>query len=142
MAIADLPRRHRSFHAATSEHVPLSFDMGAETFECVPKLPVGILADLTTGGTRGLPWILDFLRAVLATTDDEERFEEMIRSKDVIVDGEMLSNVVDWLLEEYTGRPTTPPRNLRPGRSSTGKGSKSGARRGVSTPPTSEPGSS
>jgi hypothetical protein len=118
------------------EQVSMGFSIGAEQFSCVPVLPVGILADLTTGGSRGLPWVLEFLQAVIVDAD-AERFNVMLHDKDIIVDGEVLTEVVNWLLAEYTGRPTSPSTSSRSGRSKIGNGSKSGASRKASSRSTS-----
>lgn len=94
---------------------PLTFDFTGtidgeqwtEIFECLPRLPVGTIAEL--GGwsfpaSKGVEFVAGCL-----TQESEDRFRALIHDKVRIVNDFDLAKVVQQLLVEYSGRPTTPP---------------------------------
>lgn len=93
---------------------PLTFDFRGtvdgeawtEMFECLPRLPVGVLAELG-GWTFPSSKAVEFVAGCL-TQESEERFRALIFDKVRIVGDEDLAKVVQQVLVEYSGRPTVP----------------------------------
>lgn len=94
---------------------PLTFDFTGEvdgeawveTFECLPKLPVGTIAELG-GWSFPASKAVEFVAGCL-TQESDDRFRALIHDKTRIVNDADLAKVVQQLLVEYSGRPTTPP---------------------------------
>lgn len=116
---------HRSFipDAETAEREPVTFDIGGyrqstkeqwkETFTCLPEAPSGVLDDLATSsllddkGRRvfNAPSLLAFFEGVLVE-EDVARFRAITHDKDRIVTLDLLGDVMMYVAEEITGRPT------------------------------------
>jgi hypothetical protein len=108
--------RFKDFGAAPEEDAttePLSFALYGETFNCLPNIQGKLLLDLVAdsssedaGKTAAI--VLKFFRQVL----DEEsyaRFEILVDSKDKNVSVNKLSEIIGWLMQEYTNRPEGQP---------------------------------
>lgn len=115
--------RHRDFEAAKQNKELITFGLGGENFTCIAEAPAGIMmdfvADASEGGAKTLPAMLAFLRGVLIE-DDTERFDKMIYDKTVQINTTVIADLVVWLTEEYTGRPTERPLDSTPGPQATG----------------------
>jgi hypothetical protein len=115
--------RHRVFSATPSDEPPPTFTLDgtlpdgsgwAETFTCVPEAPAGVLDDLVAsmgidgdGNQRfNNVSLLRFIRGVLVE-GDVGRFERLVRDKARVVPLETLGEIMLWLAEELTGRPTS-----------------------------------
>lgn len=112
-----MAKRHRSFAPARSEKdlpEPLTFDLlgGKYNFECKPVLQGAVILDFVAasedGGAGGAAHMTDLIVEALKDDDEVARFNEVIRSKKVedTVSIEELGEIVAWLVEEYTSRPT------------------------------------
>lgn len=103
--------RHRTFTAApvSSDEAP-SFDLFDETFYGRPAIQGAAIlefvsaADDTNGGSAAKQ-ILAFYKKAL-TEESHTRFVALIEDPDRVVDLETLTEIVGWLVEEYTSRPT------------------------------------
>jgi hypothetical protein len=117
------PRRHRSFKSKNvEESEPLTFDIDDETFTCFPEIPGKVLLDIMRPAaiadedTRGVVMavsVLDFFEKVMEP-DEHERLAKRLDDPKRIVDMEQMSEIMSWLIEEYTtsdneGRPTKQP---------------------------------
>lgn len=113
--------RNKRFAVKRSRKPAITFELEFETedgktdtesFTCVNELPAAALADFTRATvqneTLGLAAMIDMLSGLLIEGDDK-RFLELIHSKDKIVDVETLSNIVEYVIEEFSERPTQPP---------------------------------
>lgn len=106
---------HRDFDAAAREAVgePLTFTLGGEVFTCAPTLAALPMLKLAKsadkGGAEGVAAFYDFLTAMLVQ-DDVPRFEAMMQRERIGM--EQLSELVAWVVEEATGRPTQRPSDL------------------------------
>lgn len=128
------------------EPEPIAFTLGGvgsidgqkweESFSAVPVAPGGVLDDLTssvslderTGNTVVHHMrVLQFFRGVLID-DDVERFEALVRDKNRVVPLEKLADILAWLTEELTGRPTQPSSTSGRGRRNAGTTSTGGSR--------------
>lgn len=106
--------RFRDFGAGSSDtKAPLSFKLHDEEFHCVPELQGKVLLDLvaragTQDASTSSAIMNDFF--VNSLTDESyERFDALLKSKDKIVQVETLSEIVAWLIGEYTSRPNSQP---------------------------------
>lgn len=99
---------------------PIGFFLGDEEFTCLDDAPaVAKYALLTSGPIVGT---LTFIRGVLIA-EDEDRFDELLGRKDVIVTDVVLAAVLGDLQEVYTGRPTRRPSSSPGGPQATNDGS-------------------
>jgi len=117
MARAATKKRHKSFEVRNVEEAePLSFDLGGEEFLCYPEVQGKTILDIMKVAaegdedSRGLLMavsVLDFFVKVMPP-EEYERFEKLMEDEKRIVPMDVLSEIMSWLIEEYTGRPTTP----------------------------------
>lgn len=115
---------HKSFipDAAPEPKEPITFEIGGyrgngevwkETFTSLPEAPPGVLDDLATSslvddkGNRryNTPSLLAFFEGVMID-EDVVRFREIMHDKDRVVSIETLGDVMTYLAEELTDRPT------------------------------------
>jgi hypothetical protein len=93
---------------------PISFAIHGETFECKPAIQGKFLLDLVARSanqddpSESAKVIGDFFKTVLST-ESYSRFTYLSEDSDKIVDVETLSEIVGWLVEQYTDRPTQRP---------------------------------
>lgn len=76
-------------------------------------LQIDLMGGLKFGqgrNARGADALLDFYEAALLP-EDWARFKEIIDSKDCHVHSSILSEIAVWLYEQYSQRPTSPPRS-------------------------------
>lgn len=103
--------RSRSFGSQSVEDIePLDFSLHGETFNCRPRLQGAVILDfLSSGqddsGAGTAAQILGIFPSALYP-EDNARFEALIRDPDRIVELETLSEIVAFLIEAYTSRPT------------------------------------
>lgn len=97
-----------------SSDEPITFQLYGETFRCVPamqgfamvKFMVDASAEEDVGANASA--IIDILNYALVASD-RERFTAMAESEDRIIPLDTLTEIMDWLVEQYTGRPTQQP---------------------------------
>lgn len=93
---------------------PLSFKLHGEDFACKPKMQGKVLLELVAASSaqdnpgEAAAIINKFFKLVLVP-ESYERFEALLESDDRIVEVEKLSDIVAWLVEQYSDRPTQPP---------------------------------
>lgn len=107
--------RHRSFGARRKNTAkPLTFDLldGKYEFEAKKAVQGAVILDFvasaTGDGADSASHLVDFIFKVLKDDDERARFDAVIRSEDEddIIEIEDLGDIVSWLVEEYTSRPT------------------------------------
>lgn len=116
---------HKSFvpDSAPEKREPITFEIGGfrestgeawkEAFTCLPEAPSGVLDDLATStllddqGNRkyNAPSLMAFCEGVLIDAD-VARFRAITHDKDRIVKIELLGEVMMYLAEQLTNRPT------------------------------------
>lgn len=129
--------RHRSFQLGPppTDADYVTFDLSGkrssdpdgpgwtEAFTCVGLAPAGVLEDLTTSirvdpntGSRRYDTLscMAFVRQVLVP-DDKGRFEALLHDTDRVVGLIDLVQLVAWLSDELTLRPTRPSSGSTPG---------------------------
>lgn len=99
-----------------------SFGLGGVQFQCIsrPTMAAVKLISRVDGGSISCS---EFIRAVLVA-EDEEKWDGLLASKEVMVKGAKVIEIFNWLVEQYSGRPTKRPSRSRAGRSKTGDGLK------------------
>lgn len=102
---------HREFAIEPSKADPPTFSVAGRSFKCLAEPPAGVLTDILTAIGGDVPvqaqGIVNFVTGCL-TDADAEAFELLIHDKDTVVPLVTLGAVVEFLIEEYNGRPTTP----------------------------------
>lgn len=111
--MASTPKRHRSFESDAVSPDPITFDLHGETFEAYPDIQgvvvlgfVASIADVDEDSGAGVAnAILGFFEKTLKP-ESLERFHALTNDPERVVKTEKLSEIVGWLMEEYTDRPT------------------------------------
>ena len=109
-AASSTNKRHKSFGGHKKKAVPLSFDIEGEEFECYPRLTGVALIEFAEAATsddtsRSTGATLEFFKDVM-TEEEHERFYAFVSDPKREVEAEELAEIVEWLVEEYTSRPT------------------------------------
>lgn len=103
--------RFRDFGTgSTDTPAPLSFKLHGETFDCRPAIQGKVMLQLIANSDENKPqeaaqMVFDFFNAVLLD-ESAARFNALVEDKERIVQMETLGQIVSWLVEEYTNRPT------------------------------------
>lgn len=104
--------RFKDFGSALkfSDLPPLSFELCERNFKCRPALQSKKLLEFVkdADGGSGLSAgeaIHKFMETVIVP-EDVQAWKDLLDSDEFIVDVSLLSNVVTWLVEQYSGRPT------------------------------------
>lgn len=91
---------------------PLSFELYGEKFDCHPAIQGKVLLDMVanTADSEGGPGkiITDFFSKALLP-ESLERFDALANDPEKIITVETLGEIVGWLVEQYSGRPTQEP---------------------------------
>lgn len=109
------PKRHRSF-TTKRERTPIEFDINGNLFFARPVLPGGVVIDLVSSlaginaededqkdAAATLEIVIGFFKTTLQP-DSFEQFEKVIRDPEEEVEFSDISDVMSWLMEQYTGR--------------------------------------
>jgi hypothetical protein len=92
---------------------PLSFRIYGEDFECYPSLQGKVLLDIVANadsndGAGMAKTISEFLEAAVKP-ESKNRLDDLMNDPERIVDVETLSEIMAWLVEQYSARPTQQP---------------------------------
>lgn len=144
--------RRRSF---TVDREPVEVEMGGDWFSAPPVIPPAVLGDMLDAGeriaeiqnTQGLSQkdqlaqmmkILDEVFGLVLVSDSATHFHERLYSRTDPLDlTREVMPALEWLVEEFTDRPTEPSPPSSTGRSDGGTSSTPGASVKASTPSTS-----
>lgn len=117
--------RFRDFDAARAEFAkdPVAFQLGGYRFECLPLLPAdtlfAYLGSNGVGARDAHEAAVAFVVAQLADEADIDRFRKALGAADYTT----AVALVEWMVEEYTGRPTQRPPGSPDGGSTGGRSS-------------------
>ena len=110
--------RHKSFDTVDIEDSePLSFDLGGETFNCYAEVQGSVILELMRTSamadedSRGVVMavsVLDFFELVMPP-EEHERLTKLFKDPKRIVPMTTMSEIMSWLIEQYTDRPTQQP---------------------------------
>lgn len=82
---------------------------GKSTIRCIPRIPGQVLLDfISSEGTENFGAIDQFLSTAVVKSDRAE-YRRVVTDPDIAVPIETLGEVVGWLVEVYSARPTAPP---------------------------------
>jgi len=100
---------------AAEDREPVSFKLHDEEFFGVKQLQGKVLLDLIAKSNSddaavSAQIMTDFFSNVL-TDESNKRFEKLLHDKEKLVAVETLSEIVGWLIEEYSDRPEEQPEN-------------------------------
>lgn len=104
----------------SEELEPVEFALFGETFKCHPGIPGKIMLDIAVqaseeSGTGSAKIVNDFFKAVLANNEEAKRFDDLCRDPVKMIPVEKLMEIVTWLIEVYSNRPTQRPEDLPTG---------------------------
>lgn len=127
---------YKEFQAATSTE-PVTFKIGSDMFEAAAQCPAGVLLSMAAnssdeGGAGAVTAAMDFLDAVLKETS-RARFAERMTSVEDPISITTVTELVQWLIGVYTGRPTEQPSPSVAGPSDPSESSTAPLRETVST---------
>ena len=116
--------RHRDFGSPASQDEPITFTIYGQTFRCVPAIQGRTLLDFIAmsaddNGAASAGAVLQFFNVALVSAD-RERFTALTSADDTVVPLETLASIMEWLVEQYAGRPTEPSSPSEPGDMITG----------------------
>jgi len=102
--------RKKNFGSPVEDLEPLSFTIFDEEFQCRPQLQGATLLTYSKRlASDNLSEVneafLNFFESSLKQ-ESYKRFKALIESEDRIVQIETLGEIAEWLIEEYTDRPT------------------------------------
>jgi hypothetical protein len=107
-------QRHRSFSASAeaedAPNEPVTFDVAGETFEAKPEIQGIVLMDfLEASDGGGVGSIVAFKNFIKDSMEEDEytRFDKHLRTAKENVGVAKIAEIVAYLVEEYTSRPTT-----------------------------------
>lgn len=91
----------------------VSFKLHGEDFNCVKQIQGKVLLDLIAKSSSDDPSVSaeimsGFFKNVL-TDESYKRFDKLVHDKEKIVHVETLSEIVGWLIEQYSERPEAQP---------------------------------
>jgi len=146
--------RRRSFTVARE---PIVLELGGEEFHAPPVIAPAVLGDMLDAGERigeisgkkdlsqrdmfaEMMKILDDVFGLVLIPESGARFHDRLHSRDNPFDlSKEVMPALEWLIEEYTDRPTEPSPPSSTGSSDGTPNSTSGASEEASTPATSPP---
>ena len=92
---------------------PLSFKLHDEEFSCRPSLQGKVLLSMVGAADSEDPTamakMMDDFFDIALVEKDAARFKVLLNDPDKIVTVETLGEIVGWLVEQYTSRPTQQP---------------------------------
>jgi hypothetical protein len=118
--------RYRNFGSPAQSDEVVVFDLFGEQYKCKAALQGRVLIELVSRADQdntaeAAAAVLHFFDVVM---DDEsrERFNELTQSEDRVVSLETLTEIMEWLVQQYAGgeRPTEPSPDSSPGETITG----------------------
>lgn len=111
---------------------PIEVEFDDSTFICQDRQPAVAIADYTIIPAKTAATIAFIRRCI--RPEDTERFDALLADKDRVVEAEHLDQVMGWLLETYTNRPTVRPSDSSDGSPKSGSSSGDTSTSKVSTP--------
>lgn len=121
--------RYKKFSGGTkiTDFEPLTFSLNDSEFTCHAAVPGAVLLefvkDAASGdGAASAKALYNFLESAM---DEGEyaRLQNILRDPNIIIDIEVIGEIVSWLVEEYSDRPTTRPEDSSTGQLTSGPSS-------------------
>lgn len=115
MSVSKITQRHRSFSDSSEDasddikSIPVTFELAGETFTAKAQVQGIVLMDFLEesdgGGVSSLVAFKTFLKESMAE-EEYTRLNSHLRTSDEYIDITKIAQVVGYLVEEYTSRPT------------------------------------
>lgn len=105
---------------------PVGFKLNGYMFKCADEQPGGVWRRVT-GDVVPTSGAIAFIEGCIAEDEDVLRFREFLDSKQVIVDGTLLGEIMLSLISQYGERPTLPSSDASVGSPAISDGSQDGA---------------
>jgi hypothetical protein len=104
--------RHRDFGSPVDQDEPITFTLYGQTFRCATALQGRTLLDFIAtsaddNGAASAKAVIEFFDVAIVAAD-RERFNAVTSSEDTVVPLDTLAKIMEWLIEQYAGRPTEP----------------------------------
>jgi hypothetical protein len=111
--------RFKDFGSGGSRTEPITFKIHGEDFECYPEIQGKYLMQIMADSTSADPaaqteLVFDFFARVMKP-ESHERFNALLEDKERIVHVDTLTEIVTWLMEEYSDRPEEQPEDSSTG---------------------------
>lgn len=94
------------------EYDPLGFELGGEEFNCHPAIQGAVFLDFVEKsddeGSSSAAALYEFLQSAMPE-EEYDRLQKLLHSDDVIFEIDVIGDVVKYLVEEYSSRPTQEP---------------------------------
>ena len=95
--------------SAAAEKETISFKLYDQEFFCLPELQGKVLLGFVASSTEGDPAVqakaIEAFFGYVLSAESLIAFDELTTSKDKIVSVETLSEIIAWIVEQYTDRP-------------------------------------
>lgn len=105
------PRQFGTRPAKKQEESEIDFTLGETYYVCKPEIQGAVILEFIAaadrGGSGAASQILPFFDEALPE-EELEKFKNQLKSKDEIIELETLSDIVAYLIEEYTAARPTP----------------------------------
>lgn len=99
--------------ASDTSSTPLSFKLHGIEFECLPQLQGKVLLEFVElANSENVGDSARVTRTFFSRVLKDEsykKFDELLDDKEKIVTVETLSEIISWLIEEYSNRPNQQP---------------------------------
>ena len=104
------PKQFGTTKAQPVEESEIGFVLGEQSYVCKPQVQGAVILDFISAAddsnVGAASRIMPFFKKVL-TESEYKRFDAQVNGDDEIIEMETLSEIVGYLIEEYTtGRPT------------------------------------
>lgn len=105
-------RKAKSFTSSKEKVVaePITFELEGENFEAYGQVPGAVLLDFIaassqedSNGTAGA--IIGYLKSSM-NRENFKRFDKLTRDPEIVIELQVLADIVAYLIEERTDRPT------------------------------------
>jgi hypothetical protein len=111
--------RFKDFGSGDPRTEPITFKIHGEDFECYPEIQGKYLMQIMADSTSADPaaqteLVFDFFSRVMKA-DSYARFNALLDDKERIVHVDTLTEIVTWLMEEYSDRPEAQPEDSSTG---------------------------
>lgn len=96
-----------------SDYEPLEFELNGNVFKCRPAIQGTVMLEFikktsSENGGDAATALYDFLQSSMPE-EEYVRLDKLLKNPEVIIEIETIGEVVTWLIEQYSKRPTQQP---------------------------------
>ena len=118
--------KYRNFGSPAQSDEVVAFELFGEQYKCKAALQGRVLIELVARAdadntAESAAAVLNFFDVVMIE-ESRDRFNELTQSEDKVVSLDILTEIMEWLVQQYAGgeRPTPPSSDSSPGETTTG----------------------